>query len=203
MFLLASLSACNQSTPIDNNPTDKDSIASATIKDSGQHQDQIKPSMDSIHAYYSENEVTSGRSNLPTLLEGCYVQRSARYGFYNFIDEKSSLKPPVVATALVSYNKNDWNYSDKSQELLQVIVKDKLFKYKPFSFAVGDTLNNGVNMANNLGTLEDIHYYQIEPCMVAIKATDKIIEKYVYWNCSANTVAIRELHQEVKKILSY
>ena len=68
---------------------------------------------------------------------------------------------------------------------------------------MGDTLNNGVNMANNLGTFEDMHYYQIESGIVAIKATDKIIEKYVYWNCSANAVAISELHQEVKKILSY
>ena len=157
-------------------------------------------SMDIIRKYY-HNENTSGTMNKPKLVQGCYLKQDLYYGFYDLIDRKSELKPPIVAKAIVSFEKIPWNEDDDNQEILILIVKDKLFKCDPASFSVGDNVRQIDSSFSKQTSIENISYYQKGNCMVAVKLQGEIISKYIVWICNLSKVEISGIHSIVEGYL--
>ncbi len=160
-------------------------------------------SIEVIRQYYPSNDITSGRMNKQELLQGCDsgLKQNLHYGFYNLIDRRSKLKPAVVAIAAVSFEKMPWNYDNDNQEVLILVVQDKLFKCNPFSFKIGDQLNQIDSTFIIQKNIDNIHYFKQNNCMLAIQSKDEIIYKYIVWNCELSDFSIEEKHDIVKDYL--
>ena len=182
-ILLILISSCNQ--PIDK--TNQSQVATDTNKVKIEKAETRQTENIAIFSHkinlqeILQYEHTSGRSNKPDLISDYDTTKKLYYGFYCIIDGKSTLRPPVIADIFVSFEKLPWYGDDTDQEILVLIVRDKLFKYNPFSFAVGDKIEKIDTSLIKLITIDDIHYYTGGGCTVAIKLQDNLISEYLIW----------------------
>ena len=97
--------------------------------------------IDSLWAYYDAAWTTSGRCNKPEIFDDD-SSKNLLYGFYTVLDSRSSSTPPVVASIIVSYRKNNsWKSSDTTQKIRVIQVKDRLFALSVAPFHVGDSIS--------------------------------------------------------------
>ena len=200
------LLGCTQSNSKSNHTINQQEIKADTIKEESHLMENpllicSELTINTIWDYYPANDLTSGRTNKPELLTYCKYSQEQHFGFYDFIDRNSELKPAVVAKAIVTFEELPWNYSDDNQKIILLIVSDKLFKCNPFSFGVGDDVSKIDSSITKLTFIENIHYYQQGSCMVAAKEKDGKTSKYIYWLCSLSEDEVKEQHKIVKSYL--
>jgi len=157
--------------------------------------------MKTIRLHYKENDVTSGKSNKPEVINNCILSVYDNFGFYDIIDRKSKLKPAVVAKVLVSFKSMPWHYVDDDQTIIAVIVFDKLFKCDWFSFDIGDETEKMSKSFNKEMIIEDISYFRKENIVIAVKSNKGEITKYMFWQCDSTNTDVKRKHQIVKKYL--
>lgn len=146
---------------------------------------------------YPENNVTSGRMNKPELSFINKNNKGKYFGFYSFSDINSDNKPPLVAFALVSFEKLPWYYSDKNQELIMLIVLDKSFKCNPFLFKIEDDIKVVNEELNKLKSIDNIHYYKKENIFVAFLVKNEKILKYIVWYDENSSIEKLKLNHDI------
>jgi hypothetical protein len=157
--------------------------------------------IDSIFSYYPISDVTTGKSNKPKLLNNTDFVNKQNFGFYNIIDRKSKLKPPIIAKTIVTYEKEPWRYGDKNQKVVVLIVRDKLFKYNPFSFTIGSNLKQIDSTFQKKTIIEDIYYYKKNDILLALQVKNEIIIKYVIWKNNTSNYDFEKTHAIIKNYL--
>ena len=139
---------------------------------------------------------TSGRSNKPDLISDCDTSKEMYYGFYCIMGRESG-----IADIFVSFEKLPWLGSDTNQKILMLNAYDKLFKFNPFSFAVGDSIEKINSSLKKQTVIDDIHYYTGEGCTIAAKTQNNIISSYLIWVCNTSIDDIHKKHSRVKQYL--
>jgi len=152
-------------------------------------------SLITILQYY---EHTSGRTNKPNLISNCDTTKKL-YGSYSILDGKSELSPPIIAHIFVSFEKTPWFAFDTNQRILALVVRDKLFKFNPFSFAVGDSIEKIDTSLIKQTIIDDIHYYGDEYCTIAVKTQNNFILEYLIWVCNSSIGDIQKKHSIVTR----
>ena len=134
--------------------------------------------IDSLWAYYDSAWTTSGRCNRPEIFDDD-SSKNLLYGFYTVLDSRSSSTPPVVASIIVSYRKNNsWKSSDTTQKIRMIHVKDRLFALPIAPFHVGDP----VSCIKDKAVLEKDNYHCLPGkryCYVVQSSHDTIQQFYV------------------------
>jgi hypothetical protein len=160
----------------------------------------IAPSVEEILVHYDVNDVTSGRMNTLDLFVECQL-KSKSFGFYDLIDRHSSLKPPVVAKLIVSFDKIPWNYSNIDQNIVAIVVMDKLLKFNPIPIQLGDSIGKVKSLFEKETEIGDIHYFSNDNCAVAIKLNDGIISKYIVVYCKPKNSSLSSYSKDIEVYL--
>lgn len=198
LFILLLIS-CNQ-----DNSSKKEIIIQSSEITKNNKEDLINNYIDfdfkSIQKHYSESNITSGRTNKPELTFINKFKKDGYYGFYNFIDFDSIQNPHISASAIVSFNKLPWTYSDNTQHILICKVFSNSFKYNPFSIRIGDNLNE-IELKKIIEK-DNIYYYRIKNLNIAVQTENEIIKRYAVWfdEENSNNIVVSN-HNFIKEYL--
>lgn len=165
---------------------------------------QIKQNgiLDSIIQHYSGNDITSGRTNKPPFFNNCIIDSNKLFGAYYIADTRTKLHIPVIASAIVYFEKGPWRSDDNEQVVILVKVMDSLFKVNLTGFKVGDKTPEESHTLVKARTIDDITYYrQGNTNSVAVKSKEGIIISYLFWVCPFMMEDIEQIHPTVSDYL--